>query len=103
LIGPINIKDPSTHNRGGQGIQFRSDLLPPYIKRIKSYDDWQIRDLSKEGYIYIWADGIYFNIRSDDAKLSILVIIGVTIRDNKEFLVIKDGYRNTDERERNSV
>ena len=88
LIGPINIKAPSTHDLGGQGIHFRSDLLPRYINRIKSYDDWRTRGLSKEGYIYIWADCIYFNIRSDDSKLFILVIIGVTSRDNKGFLVI---------------
>ena len=30
----------------------------------------------KEDYVYVWADGIYFNIRSDDAKQCILVIIG---------------------------
>ena len=39
LIGPINIKAPSTHDRGGQGIHCRSDLLPRYINRIISFDD----------------------------------------------------------------
>ena len=34
----------------------------------------------KRAMFYIWADGIYFNIRSDDAKQCILVIIGVTSR-----------------------
>ena len=43
---------------------------------VNEYDDWRTRDLSKEDYVYIWADGIYFNIRSDDAKQCILVIIG---------------------------
>ena len=47
-----------------------------------------LRDLSKERYVYIWADGIYFNIRSDDSKQCILVIIGVTSQDDKEFLAI---------------
>jgi hypothetical protein len=68
VIGPINIKAPTTHDGGGQGIHFRSDLLPYYIKRIKNNDDWKTRSLSKEDYIYIWLDAIYFNIRSDDAK-----------------------------------
>ena len=71
--------------------------MTPYIKRIKSHDDWRTRDLSKEGYIYIWADGIYFNIRSDDAKQCILVIIGVTSRGDKEFLAIEDGYRESEQ------
>jgi putative transposase len=103
MLGPINIKAPTTHDQGGQCIHFRSDLLPPYIKRIKSYDDWRTRGLSKESYIYIWADVIYFNIRNDDAKQCILVIIGVTTSNNKEFIAIEDGYRETNERQRNSA
>ena len=55
------------------------------------------RDLSKEGYIYNWAVGIYFNIRSDDEKYFILVIIGVTSLDNKGCLAIENSYRKTDE------
>jgi hypothetical protein len=75
MIGPINIKAPTTHDRGGQGIHFKSDLLPPCIKQIKS----------------------------DDAKQCILVIIGVTSSGNKGFLAIEDGYREIDERQRNSA
>jgi len=56
-----------------------------------------LRDLSKERYVYIWADGIYFNIRSDDSKQCILVIIGVTSQDDKEFLAIGDGYRESEQ------
>ena len=32
-IGPVDIKVPKTRNRGRQGIHFRSEPLPPYIKR----------------------------------------------------------------------
>lgn len=60
---------------------------------IHEYDDWRTRDLSKERYVYIWADGIYFNVRSDDARHCILVIIGVTASGQKEFLATEDGYR----------
>jgi putative transposase len=63
----------------------------------------RIRGLSKEGYIYVWADGIYFNIRNDHAKQGILVIIGVTIRDNKDLLAIENGSRETDKCHRNSA
>jgi len=63
---------------------------------VNEYDGWRIRDLSKETYVYIWADGIYFNIRSDYAKQCILVIIGVTRRGDKEFLAIEDGYRESE-------
>jgi putative transposase len=64
---------------------------------VNEYDDWRKRDLSKESYVYIWADGIYFNIRSDDAKQCILITIGVTSRGNKEFLSIEDGYRESEQ------
>ena len=64
---------------------------------VNEYDDWRMRDLSKESYVYIWADGICFNIRSDDAKQCILVIIGVTSRGDKEFLTIEDGYRESEQ------
>ena len=37
-IGPVDIKVPKTRDRGGQGIYFRSELLPPYIKRTKSVE-----------------------------------------------------------------
>jgi transposase-like protein len=37
-IGPVDIKVAKTRDRGGQGIHFRSELLPPYIKRIKSIE-----------------------------------------------------------------
>lgn len=144
-IGPVDIKVPKTRDRGRKGIHFRSELLPPYIKRTKSvetvlpwlylkeistgcfsearaallgekakglsagtisrlkqcwvkeHDGWRTRDLSKETYVYIWADGIYFNIRSDDARQCILVIIGVTSQGNKEFLAIEDGYRESEQ------
>ena len=64
---------------------------------IQEYDDWRTRDLSKERYVYIWADGIYFNVRSDDARHCILVIIGVTASGHKEFLAIEDGYRESEQ------
>lgn len=48
-------------------------------------------------YVYSWADGVYFNIRSDDAKQCILVIIGVTEHGRKEFIAIEDGYRESEQ------
>ena len=140
-IGPVEIKVPKTRDRSGQGIHFRSELLPPYIKRtmsvetvlpwlylkgistsdfsealaallgkdakglsagtisrlkqvwIQEYDTWRHRDLSKQKYVYLWADGIYFNIRGDDSKQCMLVVLGVTEQGNKEFLASEDGGR----------
>ncbi len=72
------------------------------ISRLKQvwheeYGAWCKRDLSHHDYVYLWADGVYFNIRGDESKQCILVIIGVTAQGNKEFLAITDGYRESEQ------
>ena len=54
----------------------------------QEHDDWSRRNLGKSRYVYFWADGVYFNIRSDDARQCILVIIGVTEQGRKEFVAV---------------
>ena len=44
--------------------------------REKEYSEWTKRDLSKTEYVYWWVDGIYFNVRLDDDRQCVLVIIG---------------------------
>ena len=58
---------------------------------------WSRRSLENKRYVYIWADGVYFNIRSDHARQCILVIIGVTEQGRKEFIAIEDGYRESEQ------
>jgi len=62
---------------------------------IKEYEAWNQRDLSGKQYIYIWVDGIYFNIRLQDATSCILVVIGADAQGNKELLAISDGERES--------
>ena len=50
-----------------------------------------------EAYVYIWADGIYFGVRLEDARQCILVIIGANSEGKKELLGIADGYRESEE------
>lgn len=61
----------------------------------QDYDTWRQRDLSKRRYVYIWADGIYSNVRMDD-KLCLLVIIGSDDTGRKEVLAVVDGYRESE-------
>ena len=63
----------------------------------EEHQAWSRRSLEKKRYVYIWADGVYFNVRSDDARQCILVIIGVTDRGRKEFIAIEDGYRESEQ------
>lgn len=58
---------------------------------------WQQQKLDKKRYVYFWADGVYFNIRGDEARQCILVIVGVDEHGHKEFVAIEDGYRESEQ------
>ena len=51
------------------------------------------RDLSGVDFVYLWADGIHVNVRLDDQKLCLLVMIGVRADGRKELVALTDGYR----------
>ncbi len=55
------------------------------------YDAWCKRPLDKDRWVYIWADGIYSGLRSEESKLCALVVMGVNARGEKYFLAIGDG------------
>jgi transposase-like protein len=63
-------------------------LSAPTISRLKiiwqeDLEQWQKRDLSNKRFVYIWADGIYCNVRMEE-KQCLLVIIGATKDGKKE-------------------
>ncbi len=55
------------------------------------------RDLSEVDYVYLWADGIHVNIRLEEHKLCLLVLIGVRADGRKELIALADGYRESAE------
>jgi putative transposase len=77
-------------------------LSPTTIARLtagweKEYHDFRQRDLSGREYVYVWVDGVHFNIRLDDDRLCTLVIIGVGPNGEKDLLAVEDGYRESAE------
>ncbi len=77
-------------------------LSPSVICRLKErweeeYENWNQRSLAGDYYVYLWADGIYFQARMEDAKDCVLVIIGVKENGIKELIAITDGYRESKE------
>lgn len=58
---------------------------------------WQGRDLSTKHYVYFWVDGVYFNVRLQEARQCLLVIIGATAEGRKELVAIWDGYRESEQ------
>jgi transposase-like protein len=59
------------------------------------YHAWRKRDLSQVDYVYVWADGIHVNVRLDEDKLCLLVIVGVRADGSKELVALADGYRES--------
>ncbi|MEM9294155.1 MAG: IS256 family transposase [Acidobacteriota bacterium] len=79
-------------------------LSPTTITRLKQgwageYEAWERRSLRGKRYVYLWADGVYFNVRlesPENRKQCVLVVIGATASGTKELVAIQDGYRESD-------
>lgn len=143
-VGPVAVKMPKTRDRSGQGIGFRSSLVPPYLKKTRrveellpllyltgvstndfdsalkalfgggvkglsansiarlkhaweqEYEDFQQAGWHDKRFVYVWADGIYTNVRAAERRC-ILVVIGCDTTGKKHFLAIEDGFRESKE------
>lgn len=70
------------------------------ITRLKSvweqeYNDWSKRSLKDKEYVYVWADGIHSNIRLEEDRQCILVLMGATKDGKKELIAMIDGHRES--------
>ena len=60
-------------------------------------DQFAHRSLKDVDYVYVYADGIHFNVRLEEARLCALVIVGVRSDGTKELVSISDGHRESTE------
>ncbi len=72
------------------------------ITRLKAawedeFGAWNKRSLEGKQYVYIWADGVHFNIRLEDDRQCILVLMGATAEGTKELIAVADGYRESEQ------
>jgi putative transposase len=80
-------------------------LSPNVIVRLKEqwtteYEEWNRRDLTGRQYVYLWADGIYVNVRLEDTenkRQCMLVVMGATADGHKELIAVMDGYRESEQ------
>ena len=86
----------------GQFLGSSAGLSAPVITKLT--ETWKAeqrtfaaRDLSGVDYVYLWADGIHVNIRLEEHKLCLLVMIGVRADGRKELVALTDGYRESAE------
>jgi transposase-like protein len=61
------------------------------------YQAFQKRSLADRDYVYVWVDGVHFNVRLDEDRLCTLVMIGVRPDGTKELIAVEDGYRESAE------
>jgi transposase-like protein len=76
-------------------------LSPTTITRLKQvweqeYQQWRTRPLGASEYAYIWADGVHFNVRLEDERSCMLVVVGANFQGQKELLAVRDGYRESE-------
>ena len=77
-------------------------LSPTTIARLvqvweAEYAAFRRRDLADRDYVYVWADGVHFNIRLEDDRPCTLVVIGARPDGTKEVIAVEDGYRESTE------
>ncbi|QKG20076.1 IS256 family transposase [Actinomadura verrucosospora] len=86
----------------GQFLGSSAGLSGPVITKLT--EQWKheqrafaARDLREVDFVYLWADGIHVNIRLEEHKLCLLVMIGVRADGRKELIALADGYRESTE------
>ena len=79
-----------------------SGLSPTTVVRLKEvwqgeFEDFSRRSLAGKRYVYVWADGIYFNIRLGDDRPCVLVLMGALEDGTKELIAMIDGQRESEQ------
>jgi putative transposase len=72
------------------------------VTRLKSvweqeFQQWNRRSLEGKQYVYVWADGVHFNIRLEEDRQCILVLMGATADGKKELIAVVDGFRESEQ------
>jgi len=78
------------------------NLSATTITRLKAvweadHEAWSKRSLAGKHYVYVWADGVHFNIRLEEGRQCILVLMGATAEGKKELIALADGYRESEQ------
>src|SRR5512144_1147528 len=78
------------------------NLSATTVTRLKAvweqgHEAWSKRSLAGKHYVYVWADGVHFNIRLEGGRQCILVLMGATADGKKELIAIADGYRESEQ------
>jgi transposase-like protein len=59
--------------------------------------EWSKRSLKGKEYVYVWADGVYTNVRLEEDRVCMLVLMGATKEGKKELIAVASGYRESEQ------
>jgi transposase-like protein len=82
----------------GSGLSATSVIRMKELWR-KEWSDWSKRSLVGKRYVYLWVDGVHFNIRlaeEGEGRQCILVVMGATEEGAKELVAIQEGHRESE-------
>jgi putative transposase len=82
----------------GDGVRGFSANTVVRLKQIweQEFRTWRKESMQGKKYVYLWADGVYFNIRlGEGERQCVLVIIGVREDGTKELIAMEDGVRES--------
>jgi transposase-like protein len=84
--------------RDGSGLSASSVIRMKELWR-GEWLDWSRRSLAGKRYVYVWADGIYFNVRLEEPgakRACVLVLMGATEDGTKELVALSEGHRESE-------
>jgi transposase-like protein len=81
----------------GEGAKKLSASVLSELKKswTREFNEFQHRDLSSVRFTYLFADGIYQEIRGDNPKICVLVLMGVDTQGRKHLIALEDGTRES--------
>jgi transposase-like protein len=63
----------------------------------RDYEAWSKRSLADKRYVYFWVDGIHFNVRLEEGRQCMLIVMGATPEGRKELVAVQDGLRESEQ------
>jgi putative transposase len=83
----------------GSGLSATSVVRMKELWR-EEWSQWSKRSLLGKRYVYLWADGVYFNIRlaeEGEGRQCVLVVMGATEDGVKELVAVREGHRESEQ------
>ena len=90
--------DEALQSLFGESVKGLSAATITRLKQVweAAYTEWRQKDWRGHEFVYLWADGIYLNVRAEERRC-LLVVIGCDVQGNKHFLAIEEGFRESAE------